>query len=215
MNRDRRQTILPPPDCIGDCTVARAINRRRSVRDYGSAALTLPQVSQLLWAGQGITGDNGLRSTPSAGGLHPLTLTLAAGRVDGLCAGVHRYACDGHRLVCMAETDVLPALARAAIEEQPWLAGCAAVIAIGGRSEPGEAEFAHQPPLGERAFRYLFVEVGHVSQNIYLQATALELGTLFVGAFDDTTVARLLGLDADERVFGLMPIGPPAGPAMP
>lgn len=183
------------------------IDQRRSVRDYAAAELRLSEIGQLLWAGQGGTRDREGRSAPSAGGLHPLALTLAAGRVDGLAPGVYRYDWEEHRLTRGPMADVRSALAEAAIEDQPWLNECAGVIAIIGHAASCVAHFGEQPPSGERALRYLYLEAGHAAQNIYLQATALDLGVVFVGAYDDAAVARLLGLDTDNRVLGLMPVG--------
>lgn len=199
--------ILPPPDRTGTRPLEEVIDRRRSVRDYAAAELKLSEVGQLLWAGQGGTRDGEGRSAPSAGGLHPLVLTLAAGRVNGLAPGVYRYAWEDHCLTRGPMTDVHSALAETAIEDQPWLNECAGVIAITGRAAPCLAHFGEQPPRGERALHYLYLEAGHAAQDIYLQATALDLGAVFVGAYDDAAVVRLLGLDIDNRVLGLMAVG--------
>jgi SagB-type dehydrogenase family enzyme len=183
------------PGSLGD-----ALHRRRSVRTYASASLTLEQVSQLLWAGQGITHAEGLRTAPSAGALYPLEMYLVVGAVDGLSPGVYHYRPEPHDLVLWQPEDCRTALARAAVR-QVWMADAPAVVVIAAEYERTTGKYQ------QRGIRYVHMEVGHSAQNIYLQAAALGLGTVFVGAFDDDHVHAVLKLPTEQRPLGLMPVG--------
>ena len=121
--------VLPAPRAEDGEALGRVFGARRSVREFGPGVLTLQEVSRLLWAGQGVTGGDGLRTAPSAGALYPLELHLALGRVEGLEPGVYRYLPDRHRLAHTGVGDVRRALAAAALG-QAWIADAAAVLVI-------------------------------------------------------------------------------------
>ena len=181
-------------------TLNEALGTRRSIREYAPAPLDLAAAAQLLWAGQGVTGAGGGRTAPSAGALYPLEIHLVAGRVTDLAPGVYRYVPARHELVLVTSGDRRPALTDAALDQE-WMATAPAIIAIAAV----EARTARK--YGERAERYVDMEVGHAVENIYLAATALGLGTCVVGAFDDGAVAQILGLPSGEAPRGLMPVG--------
>jgi SagB-type dehydrogenase family enzyme len=181
-------------------TLAAALHKRRSMRAYSEAPLTLEQIAQLLWAAQGINDPSGLRTAPSAGALYPLELLLVAGNVDGLEAGVYRYRPGQHALELMLRGDQRRRLAKAALG-QSWIARAAVVLVITAVYERTTRKY------GDRGRRYVHIEVGHAAQNTLLQAAALHLGAGLVGAFDDTTVAEVLALPASEHVLYLLPIG--------
>jgi SagB-type dehydrogenase family enzyme len=191
---------LPQPQTAGEMSVEEALARRRSVRDYGAASLTLAELGQLLWAAQGVTDVRGYRTAPSAGALYPLEVTVAAGNVADLPAGVYRYVPSGHLLRRLADGDARSALARVALN-QSAIEDAAAVIAISGVYERTTGKY------GERGVRYVYMEAGHASQNIYLQAVPLGIGTVSIGAFDDGGVKRVLRMEEDERPLYLMPVG--------
>jgi hypothetical protein len=94
-------TMIQLPEPLHDSAISleESLSRRRSVRSYTDEPLTLQEVSQILWAAQGITDAAGLRTAPSAGGTYPLELYVVAGNVRGLEPGVYRYLPDGHRAV--------------------------------------------------------------------------------------------------------------------
>lgn len=191
---------LPRPDTAGGMTLERALATRRSVRDYGRRPLELSELSQLLWAGQGITDRSGDRTTPSAGALFPLELIAVAGRVVGLEPGVYRYRPARHDLVRLAEGDRRADLANAALR-QSWIADGAAAIVV-------TAVYARtMGKYGDRGMRYAHIEVGQAVQSLYLQATALNLGTCVVGAFHDDRVRELLGLPPEEEPLAILPVG--------
>ena len=191
---------LPPVVSDGEMSVEEAIEQRRSVREFGGGSLALEDISQLLWAAQGITDKDGHRGAPSAGALYPLELYVVAGDVEGLSLGVYRYRPKSHELVHVASGERRMSLASVALG-QGWVGRAPAVLVIAGVYERSMKKY------GQRAHRYTHIEVGHVAQNIYLQATALGLGTALVGAFHDSEVQDVLSLPPDHEPLGLMPVG--------
>ena len=200
---DRDQGLeLPETRLDGDVSVEASIRERRSVREYSNLPLSLADVGQLLWAAQGETSSDGGRAAPSAGALYPLELYLVAGDVESLPAGLYRYEPRGHRLQHVVDGDLRDALGRAALG-QAWVRRAPAVLVITAVYERSEKKY------GQRARRYARIETGHAAQNIYLQAVALGLGTVIVGAFDDAEVQQALSLPGDHAPLALMPAGHP------
>lgn len=196
-----QEVELPSPDRSGDVSLEESIEDRRSRREYGDAPLSLDDLGQLLWAAQGITEPGrGLRAAPSAGALYPVEIYVVAGRVRNLPEGVYRYRPAGHRLVRAAEGDRRRDLADAALG-QSWVRRAPAVIVLAGVYERTAGRY------GDRARRYVRMEVGAVSENVYLQATARRLATVLVGAFHDDRVQAVLELPDDHAPLGLMPVG--------
>jgi SagB-type dehydrogenase family enzyme len=195
----RRSTALPPPSGgEGAMPVHEALAARRSCREFLDRPLSPARVGQLCWAGQGITDPlEGGRAAPSAGGLFPLVLLV----VDA--DGVHEYLPDGHRLRLLQEGDVRPALQAASLNQAcvGQAPVCLAIVADLGVTAAR---------YGRLAQRYCLLEIGHASQNILLQAAAMDLAGVPVGAFDDGQVARVLGLPAHLHPYYLLPIGYPA-----
>ncbi len=191
---------LPPPRIAGNVTLEDALRFRRSVREYSNQPLKLVELSQLLWAAQGITDRRGFRTAPSAGALYPLELHVAAGNVDGLVQGVYWYDSVRHSLLSTVQGDVRGDLMAASLW-QSWIGRGAAVIVIAAVYERTTMKY------GQRGTRYVHIEVGHAAQNIFLQAVSLNLGTVTVGAFDDYKVAEILNMPMDERPLMLMPVG--------
>jgi len=203
MALDTTETLpLPTPRLNGPLSVEGALMARRSVREFGTDAVALNEVAQLLWAAQGISDSHhlGLRTAPSAGALYPLEVVLLAGAVSGLAPGVYRYLPHSHALRPVADGDRRASLAKAALG-QAWIAeaACALVLAAVYRRTTSK--------YGERGERYVHMEVGHVGQNVYLQARALGLGTTMVGAFRDQEVHTVLRLETDEAPLAILPIG--------
>ena len=195
-------TKLPEPCRDGKTTVEAALGRRQSVREFNREALTLAEVSQLLWAAQGMTSSAGRRTVPSAGALYPLEVFLVSGKEDVLPAGVYRYRPLAHELVRVAEGDKRAQLATAALEQE-WLKEAPVTLVIAAVYERTARKYR------QRAERYVHMEVGHAAQNVHLQAAALGLGTVVVGAFGDAQVKRVLTLAANEDPLCLMPVGNP------
>lgn len=162
--------------------------------------MTLAEVSQLLWACQGITRENGMRTAPSAGALYPLEIYLVAGQVERLPVRIYRYCIQGHELIRRSDEDKRQALAAAGYGQRCIERGAINIV-IAAVYERTARKY------GERAERYVHMEVGHAVQNICLQAVALELGTVVVGAFDDSMVKKTLLMDGDESPLCIMPVG--------
>ena len=197
------QTLsLPEPDTRGTVSVERALQDRNSVREFATGALPLADLSQVLWAAQGIThGDRG-RTAPSAGALYPLEVVAVVGDVESVQPGVYRYRPRDHAMERMREGDLRGQVARAALR-QSWMAQAPVILVLSGVYERTTGKY------GERGIRYVHMEVGHAGQNIYLQAEARGLGTTMVGAFQDEMVREVLGLEDRERPLGIMPVGRP------
>mgnify|MGYP003884665697 CR=1 FL=1 len=185
-----------------------AIATRRSIRSYERVPLKIEQVAQILWAAQGITDPRrGFRATPSAGATYPLNVYLVVGEnaVVDLSAGIYRYDANSHSLIILRQGDVREELARAALE-QPWVKEAPINIVIVAIYERTTSRY------GERGIRYVHMEVGHAGQNIYLEATALGLGCVVIGAFHDEWVREVIGAPHNEHPLYVIPVGVPRSP---
>ena len=199
--------ILPAPATDGAFSVERALANRRSRRQFQDTALSVEQLSQILWAAYGVTLPlphpglrGGLRTTPSAGALYPLEIYVVIGNVAGLEAGVFRYISEEHKLVRTLARDVRAELSAAALGQRMIQDAPATLVFT--------AVFSRMTGrYGQRGRRYVYMEIGHSAQNVYLQAEALGLGTCAIGAFVDNRVRQLLQLPADEEPLYIMPIG--------
>lgn len=191
---------LPEPAMNGTVSVEEALRNRRSVREYAIAPLEISDISQVLWAAQGVTGPSGLRAAPSAGALYPLEIYVTCGNVTGLPEGVYRYLPESHALEMVLGRDVREELHRSSLY-QPPVRDAAAVIIIAADYNRTTSRY------GERGIRYVSMEAGHVSENIYLQAYTLGIGTVAIGAFDDRGVQSVLGMPPIHTPLYLMPIG--------
>ncbi len=191
---------LPAPVLKSDTSVEEALAERRSVRDFQDSPLTLQQVAQLLWAAQGVTHPDGLRTAPSAGALYPLEVYLVADNVERLAAGVYKYHPAKHELEMIRAGDKLVALSQAALDQE-CIREAPVSIVIAAVYERTKRKY------GERAYRYAQIEVGGVIENVYLQAETLNLGTVVVGAFHDDKVQRVLDMAEGEIPLAIMPVG--------
>jgi len=197
---------LPPPALKGSISLEEAITWRRSSRHFNGEPVSQSQLSQVLWAAQGVTDiRSGDRAVPSAGATYPLEIFVVCGSscIEGVSDGIYCYEPSGHSLNPHRKGDLRLELARAALGQ----------------------EFVYQAPVdmvicaiyerttmryGARGERYVHIEAGHAGQNIYLQATALGLATVAIGAFHDEQVREVLQLDKTVRPLYIMPVGRPA-----
>jgi SagB-type dehydrogenase family enzyme len=191
---DMRKIDLPGPKLKGAISVEEAIQKRRSVRSYSSKGMSMADISQLLWACQGITDGRGLRASPSAGALYPLEIYLV--KDDGL----FRYIPEGHRLEQVSDKDLKGDLAAAAYG-QGFVKEAAIDIVICAVYERIASKY------GDRGIRYTDMEAGHAAQNVFLQAVALGLDSVAVGAFEDAAVSKALNLPAGVRPLYILPVG--------
>lgn len=192
--------VLPEPRFESQVSLEETLLGRRSVREYADLPLSLEEVSQLLWAVQGITSDWGGRTAPSAGALYPLEVYLVVGDVDNLEVGVYKYQPQEHALVRVGDGDVRTELASAALG-QSFVAEGAIDIVISAVYERTTRKY------GDRGVRYVHMEAGHAAQNICLESVALDLGTVTIGAFSDERVMDILGMPESEIPLYIMPVG--------
>lgn len=191
---------LPEPVFSSPTSIEEALGKRKSVRAYHDEPISISEVSQLIWAAQGNTRPGGYRTAPSAGALYPLEVYLLAGDVIGLDRGFYKYEPQSHVLQKMNEVDYRNELSQAALNQEA-IRDAPAVIVITGLYERTTGKY------GSRGRNYVHMEVGSASQNVYLQAVSLDLGTVFIGAFYDDDVKKVLGLREDEEPFCIMPVG--------
>lgn len=187
---------LPAPDLIGEIPLETSLRSRRSIRDYSQRPLAMEEISQLLWATQGVTSDAGQRTAPSAGGLYPLEVYLVTAQ------GCYHYDPRHHRLEVVGADDRRASLSEAALSQEA-VADAAGVFVITAVLARTEAKY------GRRAERYVHLEAGHAAQNLLLQAVALELGAVPIGAFHDDAIQDVLGIPEDHAPLYLIPVGHP------
>lgn len=188
---------LPPPVQQGRMSLETALARRRSVREYSEERLTLVELGQLLWAAQGITSPEGFRTAPSAGARYPLELYAVVPEA------VYHYNPQRHLLALHLSGDRRPDLYTAALHQESVLRA-PVVIVMAAVYQRTASRYGR-----ERTPRYVHMEIGHAAQNVLLQAVALGLGGVPIGAFYDDQVQRALALPADHAPLYLIPVGRP------
>lgn len=191
------QIALPDPATVatGPVVLRDLIERRRTHRTYTNEALSLAELSYLLWCTQGVkpvsTATITKRTVPSAGSRHPYETHLVANRVAGLEPGLYRYLALAHTLIRLPAPDDIAAQATRLCGKQ--LIADAAVtfvwVAVQQRMTWS---------YGTRGYRYLFLDAGHVCQNLYLAAESIGCGTCAIGSFDDDALNALLALDGAD-----------------
>ncbi len=183
-----------PPKLDGAMSVERALLERRTVRNYKDDALTLAEISQLLWAAQGITEpQKGLRTAPSAKAMYLLETYILPGNVAGLPMGLYKYHSKGHEVVKVAEGDKKAELFEA-VGQLP-IKNAAAVIVLSGMSDRSTNP------------AWMYLEAGHAAQNVQLQAQSLKLGTVTMAGFKVEDVRKVLGIGKGEQPIYLIPVG--------
>ncbi len=197
-----KETVdLPEFNTEGETSLEQALSKRKSTRSYADKPLKMEEAAQLLWAAQGVNRPRqGFRTAPSAGALFPLEVFLVAGNVEELDPGVYRYLPKEHKLKKEKAGNVQGDLHRSALG-QSSVRDAPAVLVIAGIYERTTGRY------GDRGRQYVHMEVGHAGQNIHLQAETLGLGTVVIGAFDDSGVQAALGLQDNETPMYLMPVG--------
>jgi len=185
---------LPEPKLSGAVPLQKVIAARRSRRDFSSKPLSLERLGQLAWAAQGQAPHSKYRTVPSAGATYPLELFAVADR------GLFHYAHAKHVLETLDKRDLRSALASAAWGQ--------AFIAAGALTLVFAADFARTTShYGQRGIRYVYMEAGHAAQNVHLQAEALGLGSVAVGAFDDESVHKVLALPKNLEPIYMVVVG--------
>jgi len=187
---------IRPFDGKGGKSLWEAVARRRSIRDFSNRPITFSELSQLLWATQGITlraHGFDFRASPSAGALYPVETYLVANRVEEIPAGLYHYSVRESNLVLLREGHFGSELCRSGLgQEMLEEAACVFVwTAVIGRSKW---------KYRERAYRYIYMDAGHLGQALYLAAAALDLGCCTVGAFFDEEVDHIIGIDGENEI---------------
>lgn len=191
---------LPDPS-HGNVSLDETLANRRTIRTLTGPPLTDAEISQLLWSAQGFT-PTGNRTAPSAGATYPTEMYLLTAH------GVFHYRPRHHDLEILSGEDKRSSLFDNAVGQESVKDGSAVfvVTAVFDRTAT---------KYGDRAERYVHIEAGHVAQNVLLQATALGLGAVPVGSFDDGAVSEILGLPSDHEPLYLLPVGHPNEMAAP
>jgi SagB-type dehydrogenase family enzyme len=185
---------LPPPRYDSEVSIEKALVERRSIRSYKERPLTLNELSQILWAAQGITEPGkGLRTAPSARALFLIEVYVLPGNVTNLPTGVYKYQPQGHDLIRIADGDKKAELFKAV--GQPPIKNAPVVLVFSGLSEKTQRS------------TWMYLEAGHAAQNVYLQAVSLKMGGVVMGGFKDEDVRKVLNLSEKEQPLYIMPIG--------
>jgi SagB-type dehydrogenase family enzyme len=200
INEHKEAKKLPVPQYDGETSIEKTLLERRSVRTFRDESLTLEETSQLLWSAQGITNPRGYRAAPSAGALYPLETYIVVGNVMELSPGVYRYTPSEHDLRMIQKGDVRGALSKASLG-QSSVRNAPLVLVLSAVYRRITSKY------GERGIRYTWIEVGHVGQNVSLQAISLGLGSVMIGAFRDDEVKLVMKFGANEDPLYIIPIG--------
>jgi len=185
---------LPKPNQDGLMSLEKAIFTRRSRRDFSPQSLTFEQIGQLVWAAQGQGAGSSYRTAPSAGATYPLELFVIT--ADGL----FQYLPSKHSLEKLSGQDLRAALAAAAWGQEFVEAAPLTLVFA--------AEFSRTTNhYGKRGIRYVYMEAGHAAQNLHLQAEVLGLGSVAVGAFDDSSVNKVLSLPKNLEPIYMVTVG--------
>jgi len=195
-SRELKRVSINPPEQKGGKPIWEAIGQRRSQREFSPQPITFAELSQLLWATQGITArawGYEFRAVPSAGALYPIETYVVVNRVDKLAPGLYHFDIKENQLILLKEGNFGSGLSRAGLgQEMLEEASCVFIwTAIVARSKW---------KYRERAYRYIYMDAGHIGQNLYLATTAMNLGCCTVGAFYDEEVDRLIGIEGREEI---------------
>jgi len=198
------KTKLPPPSFGQDISIWEVMKRRRSVRDFGEEPLSIADLGQILWASQGITQETqgiGLRTAPSAGALYPVETYVVVNNVSELEQGIYHYAVEAQELEQLKKGDFRTPIARAALDQEVAYVANAVFVwtAIFDRSKW---------KYKQRAYRYVYLDAGHIAQNVALSAVALGLGSCQIAALYDEEANVLLGVDGiNESTIYMTAVG--------
>ena len=195
--RPDRVWALPPPTPSTSLMLSTTLARRQSVRAFTGAEPDVGQISQLLWAAQGVTRGWGGRTAPSAGALYPLDVYAVTRGT------LWHYLPEGHRVEQWDAPTTLPAELRDAAVGQPAISARPLLLVVTGTTRRSAGKY------GARASRFVTLEAGHCAQNVLLQAVAIGLGAVPVGAFSDEAVRHRLGLPDEVTPYYLIAVGTP------
>jgi SagB-type dehydrogenase family enzyme len=206
--RTAKRFLLKREFDISQYSLEEVIQQRRSIRHFSGEGATLEELAKLLYLGNGVTGSlqNGnvawtLRAAPSAGALYPIEMYPITLNVRGISPGIYHYNVREHALELLKEGDYREILYSSALEQEMLLSASVVILltAIFVRT---------RSKYGERGYRYVFLDAGHVGENIYLVATAMGFGVVSVGGFYDDELNQLLYIDGvNEAVVYILVLG--------
>jgi len=198
-----KKVNLPKPQYHG-IALEEAIEKRRSIRNYSNKPITMAQLSQLLFAAQGVTGHmygKALRTAPSAGALYPFEVYVVVNNVEDIPRGIYHYSVLDHALELVKAGDFRGKITDAGLQQE-MLGDAGVTFVLSAIFDRVRHKY------GERGYRYTYIEAGHISQNIYLQSVSLGLGSVCAGAFLDEKVNKLISVDGRaEAVIYLHAVG--------
>jgi SagB-type dehydrogenase family enzyme len=192
---------LPSARTDGGMSVEKALRERRSIRSFQDKGITLEDVSQLLWAAQGITDDQGHRTAPSAMATYPLEVYLLAGDVIGLPAGIYHYSPQGHDLILISEGNKISDLFNTSGEQEDWRKKAPAIFVIIGSIE------RMKELTGQDLSKFVYIEAGTAAENLLLEVVSLGLASTYTASFDADKIQELLQLSPGEEPIGVLPVG--------
>jgi SagB-type dehydrogenase family enzyme len=199
------QVALESPRTEGGGDYFELLLKRRSIRNYGPDAMDLKTLSQLLWASQGISlykEEHQFRTAPSAGALYPIETYVLVNHVHRLQQGIYHYDVPGHKLTRIREGDFGKDLTRAALGQRMVMK---APVVFVWSALVQRSKWKYE----QRAYRYIYLDAGHIAQNLALAAVSLGLGSCQIGAFFDTEANEVIGLDGvEETVIYMTSVGP-------
>ena len=197
---------LPSPKSVENMSLDEVFKNRRSIRRFSLKPVSKIQLSYLLWASTGIQRrerEYEFRTVPSAGALYPIETYLISNNVEGFEKAVYHYSIESHLLEELRKGDSVTSIARAALDQEMFLRAATIFVwtAIFSRSKW---------KYKQRAYRYVYLDAGHIAQNLALSATSIGLGSCQVGAFFDDEVNQIIGVDgAEESALYLSVVGSP------
>ena len=204
---DRLRVALPRPETEGGAPLWSILSQRRSVRDFHARPVADHQLSQLLWAAQGITAEQlgyKFRTVPSAGALYPVETYIVVNDVKKIPQGVYHYSVLEHCLEQLREGDYRVTIARAALDQK---IGYDANLVFAWTAVFERCKWKYK----QRAYRYVYLDAGHIAQTVAMAAVALGLGSCQIAALYDQEVNDLLGVDGvEESAIYLTVVGNPS-----
>lgn len=198
-NPEQSRITLPVPDFEGKI-LEKTILERRSIREYSEEELSLYELSMILWAGNGITDERGLRSAPSAGGLYPIDMYIVPNRVENASCGLYKYIPGSHEIVLVEEGEFAEQMYQLSYEQE-HVRNAAVVVVLVAVPERTTVKY------GEEGKGYVFMEAGHIAENMLLEAVSLGLGAVPVGGFEKENMDDLFGLEENEDSIYMVLVG--------
>lgn len=192
---DKNTKIKLPKYSFRGLSVEEAILKRRSVREYSEKPLSISEVSHILFSAYGITHIvNGfeLRASPSAGALYPIEIYFAAHNIEGINEGIYHYIPQNHSVEIIKKGNFREEILKACLSQETFLTSSLTIIytAVFRRTTS---------KYGERGYMYIYIEVGHIAQNVALQCVSLGLSSCVVGAFYENKINKIIGVDGKEQ----------------